>query len=700
MNRQHATAYQPYTKLPRKVILASIILLAILTFVTWHIVQRGQKEVIEHQAAKLAEVVANLATNARSTYAKNVVEKLRKDGFGADIHSADRHGYVPIPAQFLKLLGKRASAEENGLYRYRPVSKWNLEPTQGLTDDFLAWAWPQLEMQDQSSPSGRIDWQPIWRIETVKNIPTMRFLRADPASGDSCVNCHNQLEKTDEIIARRKAQGLQGIKQWKRHQLLGAIEVDVPLDSVEKLANTERNVATYTVAGVAIFGLFGIGLFVWSDIKRNREVTRELSWHAQYDNLTGLLNRYSFEIRLKELFLHSKHWPEEHALLFLDLDQFKLVNDTAGHTAGDALLQEIAQIMQQNLRSADVLARLGGDEFGILLSNCRLDEARQVAEKLRSSIKAHSFDWQGKMFSIGASIGMVVVNEQSKDAASLMSAVDIACYAAKDNGRNQIYVITEVQKEYQDLRSQMEWPLRIQAAIDSDQLKLAVQTAMAINSAPYKNYHELLLRMFDGDELIPTGNLIKSAERYNFMDVIDKWVIKKAFEYIHSGKLTADSDNIVAINLSGSTLNSPDIEKYILDLMETFPQVPRSSVCFEITETAAIYNLNNVNLLIDNLKATGCLFSLDDFGSGLSSLNYLKNLKVDFLKIDGSFIRDITTDRIDKAMVASIIQISHALEIPTIGEWVENEEILNLITEMGVTYGQGFYLHKPTIILT
>lgn len=275
----------------------------------------------------------------------------------------------------------------------------------------------------------------------------------------------------------------------------------------------------------------------------------------------------------------------------------------------------------------------------------------------------------------------------------------MACYAAKDKGRNQVYVLTE-KSEINDIRDGMEWPSRINDAIENEQLALAFQTAKAISSdLRFDEYVELLIRLFDENgEPIPTYKLIEAGERYNFMDVIDKWVTTKTFQYIKNGQLKLTDKTIIAINLSGNTITNKEFVSYVKTLFKETPEILPHQICFEITETAAVNNIDQANNLIDSLKQVGCLFALDDFGSGLSSLNYLKNLHIDFLKIDGEFIRDITVDNVDRVMVESVVQMSKALNLPTIAEWVETEDILKLITDMGVDYAQGYYVHKPTII--
>lgn len=681
------------------VILLAILLLILLVVASWQVIERNQQQLIEHQALELANVVSRVATSARSVYAKEVVQKLKKDGYGSRIDSEVHKGYVPLPAQFLKKLGRHASEAQDGLYQYRPISKWNLEPSQGLTTEFQKWAWPQLEAQDSSTEDKPVNWQSVWRIETQGGESVLRYLRADPASGSSCVNCHNVMEQTAAIRERRKTQGIPA-RQWRKNQLLGAIEVTVPIGGVEALANTHTKKTISIIIVIMVIGILGIGFFIYLDLKHAKALAKKLRWHAQHDKLTGLLNRSSFDARLSELLHDAKENKHEHALIFMDLDQFKLINDTCGHMAGDTLLKELSPLLQGKMREQDIVARLGGDEFGILLANCNMKNASQVAEKLLSTIKNYTFNWHGKTYRVGVSIGVMSVNAASKDAATLMSSVDMACYAAKEKGRNQVYTLTEKEEEIVTLRTQMEWPSRIHDVINNGQLGLAYQSAKSLTSElPFTEFIEVLIRLFDDDgSPIPTYTLIEAAERYNFMDIVDKWVINKTFQYIKDGYLPCSEDKIISINLSGGTINKENFVSYVKGLFDAFPEVRPQTICFEITETAAIYNLEKANSVINSLKEIGCMFALDDFGSGLSSLNHLKNLHIDFLKIDGTFISDIANDYVDRAMVTSVIQMGKALQLPTIAEWVETEEILRHISELGASYAQGYYIHKPTLI--
>ena len=692
------SSYGLFRHLRLNVILLAILLLAFLVTTIWLVIKENQQKLIEHQAIELANVVSRVATSARSIYAREVVQKLKRDGYGADVESAFHKGYVPLPAQFLKLLGQHASEAQNGLYQYRLISKWNLEPNQSLKSDFHKWAWPQLEAQDTSSVAQKVDWKPIWRIENDNGVRVLRYLRADPASGSSCVSCHNAIEQTPVIQARRQAQGI-APRQWKLNQLLGAIEVSVPIGGVEDLAIEQTKVTIYIVVSIMLIGLGVIGLFIFSDFKHAKGLARKLHWHAEHDKLTGLLNRSAFDARVSKYLDDAKECDNEHALLFMDLDQFKLLNDTCGHIAGDLLLKEIATLLQSTMRTGDIVARLGGDEFGVILANCNIHNASLIADKILTAIQQYEYKFEGKVYKVGVSIGVILITSHSKDVASLMSSADMACYAAKDKGRNQVYLLTELD-EIKDIRDRMEWPSRIHEAINNGQLTLAFQTAKSLhNGLRFEEYIELLIRLFDEDGTpIPTYKLIEAAERYSFIDVIDKWVTKKTFQYIQDGLLKVTDKTVIAINLSGNTISNKNFVTYVKDLFKEYPKITPQQICFEVTETAAVNNIDSANSLIASLKEIGCLFALDDFGSGLSSLMYLKNLNVDFLKIDGEFIRNITIDKVDRVMVESVVQMSKALKLPTIAEWVETKDILDLITDIGVSYAQGYYVHEPTII--
>ena len=687
---------------PRVVIIALFCLIAI-GVVTWRMVYLGQQRVIEHQAIEVAEVVARAAASARSVYTAQIVEKLRRDGFGAHSESENHPGYVPLPAQFLKMFGRKVSEENGGLFRYKPMSKWNIEPTQGLTDDFQRWAWPQLEAQDREAPTAPIDWKPVWRIEELNGVKTLRYLRADPASADSCIACHNTQETIADIRERRIKQGVAPGKQWRLYQLLGAIEVSIPLDKVEVFAAAQNRVTLAVIIGVVVAGVVILGFLVSLDVMRSRRMARELSWQANHDSLTGLASRGAFEQRTQELLDRVRTEGSVHALLFMDLDQFKVVNDTCGHTAGDELLRQLSAVLKAQVRAHDMLARLGGDEFGALLEACPPAKALEIAEKLRATVQDFRFIWQNKSFAVGISIGLVQLTATTESVATIMSQADLACYAAKDAGRNRIHVFSATDAEMNRRRSEMEWISHITHALEQGRISLAVQDARSLDATtPPKLYREMLLRMVDEENKpVSTATLISAAERYNFMPTIDRWVVKTVLGAIARGGLPIRENEFVAVNLSGTSLND---EKFLDFIREQIGQLPGDMphhVCFEITETAAVNCITQARAFMEAVRAMGCKFALDDFGSGLSSLVYIKNLPVDFIKIEGSFVRDILTDPVDRAMVEAVCHIGQAIGATLIAEWVESEALLAQVKALGIDYAQGYAVtrHQPLRLL-
>ncbi len=680
----------------KRIVVISGLLLILVTVVTWQVVSQGQARVIEYQAREVAEVVARLAASGRSAYSQHVAEKLRADGFGPSANYAELKGFVPLPAQFLKLVGKRASDESAGLFRYKPLSKWNLEESQGLTDDFQRWAWSQLEVQDQPQPAGPIPWKPVWRVEPLNGTRTLRYMRADPAVAQSCVDCHNAQEQLPEIINRRIRAGSGPGKTWHLHQLLGAIEVNIPLDKVEALAEDQMNYTLLIISGVVIAGLVIIGFFVFVDVTQARTMARQLTWQAGHDVLTELHNRHKLEQRLSIIVQRSKLDKSTHALIFMDLDQFKIINDTCGHSAGDALLRQLGGALKSQIRSGDTLARIGGDEFGILLENCSAEYARRIAESLRQAAREFKFTWSKRTFEIGISIGLVSITPDAESVSSLLSAADVACHMAKTAGRNRIHVLQPGDAEMNRHRAEIEWASGLNRAIEEGRLRLVVQDAVQLPERVHgKRYQEILLRMIDGKgDPVPTGTLIMAAERFNLMPVIDRWVLRNTLALIMNQRLTADADNIVAINISGTSINDDDFLNFVRGCIAEF-SVPTQHVCFEITETAAIRNLEKASAFIRALKAIGFKFALDDFGAGSSSFAYLKHLSVDYLKIDGSFVRDIEHDSINRAMVEAVAKIGRVVGIATIAEWVENDTILDHVREIGIDYAQGYAIARP-----
>jgi len=432
------------------------------------------------------------------------------------------------------------------------------------------------------------------------------------------------------------------------------------------------------------------------DVTEARSLSEQLSYQASHDPLTGLINRSAFEQRLQHLLDQTQTENTEHVLCYLDLDQFKVINDSCGHTAGDELLRQLGEVLQQQVRGPDTLARLGGDEFGILLERCSVAQAQRVTGAVQKAVEDFRFAWEGQSFNIGVSIGVVPINQASEKMESVLSMADAACYAAKDAGRNRVHIYREDDVELAKRRGEMHWVAVINRALEQNRFLLHCQSfiPLAAGGDQRKGY-ELLVRMQDdnGRTVVP-GAFLPAAERYNLSTNMDRWVIGEAFEWLSRHREDLERMLMCSINLSGSSLGDNKFLEFVIQQFEE-NRLPPEKICFEITETAAIANLTNASRFINALKNLGCRFALDDFGSGLSSFAYLKNLPVDYLKIDGMFVKDIVDDAIDFAMVKSINDMGHVMGKQTIAEFVENDAILEKLKEIGVDYAQGYGIDRP-----
>ncbi len=450
----------------------------------------------------------------------------------------------------------------------------------------------------------------------------------------------------------------------------------------------------------ALWKLADVVMQLLADAEARRAAEEDLSWQATHDTLTELPNRRQFESALARQLDSAREQGQRHAVLYIDLDQFKVVNDTCGHLAGDALLKQLAPVLAAKMRRADTLARLGGDEFGVLLEGCDLLHAQHVAAQILTAIRAFRFAWEGRVFALGASIGIAAVTSESRDVESVLAAADTACYLAKDKGRNQVQVYCEDDEEVSSRHGEMGWVSRITQCAEDNRFFLHCQRVVSLDPAARdgNEYLELLLRMRDEQgRVVPPMAFIPAAERYHLMGTIDRWVVAKALTCLAQLRQRASAGAIpprFGINLSGMSLGDPAFADFVLQHFEQ-SGTPADAVCFEITETAAISNLGRAARFIQRFRDLGCRFALDDFGSGLSSFAYLKSLPVDYLKIDGSYVRGIAQDRFDHAVVASIQRLGFAIGAKTIAESVENEATLERVRSLGIDFGQGYGIHRP-----
>jgi diguanylate cyclase (GGDEF)-like protein/PAS domain S-box-containing protein len=433
------------------------------------------------------------------------------------------------------------------------------------------------------------------------------------------------------------------------------------------------------------------------DVSRERNLLREMAYQATHDPLTRLINRRQFERELAAVVEDALSTDSQHALMYIDLDQFKAINDSCGHIAGDQLLRQVAAHLGENIRRLDRLARLGGDEFGVLLRDCTIQKALEVAELLRHEIKDLRLHWEDRSFRISLSVGVVAITQASGSLDEVLRAADAACYVAKDQGRNRVHFYQPDDNLLAQRSTDMQWLQKLREAIDNDRLVLHGQTIFPLQQiSRHPPMCELLVRMLDSDgRLVPPMTFIPAAERFNLMFDLDLWVIGAAFRQLSElWQQRPDDQRIFTINLSGQSIDHPDLELAIVDL-QLRHRVEPHRICFEITETSVIANMDRALSLMDELRRRGFLFALDDFGTGLSSFAYLKKLPVDYLKIDGEFVRDILEDPVDKAMVDTIRRIGGVLGMTTIAEAIEDAETCQLLTAMGIDYGQGYHLSRP-----
>ena len=429
------------------------------------------------------------------------------------------------------------------------------------------------------------------------------------------------------------------------------------------------------------------------ELKLRQEYAAKLAHHASHDPLTNLVNRPEFENRLR-LALHTASTQgRQHVVMYLDLDQFKIVNDTRGHAAGDQLLRQVGALLKKQLREGDSLARLGGDEFGVLLENCPMQEAVRIAEELRQCIADFRFVSEDRSFSIGASIGVVQIADGTLSLTDALSAADSACYMAKEKGRNRVQFYRPHDSDVSLRRGEMEWVPRLQVALQKGQFVLYAQDIVSVvGQTPRKSFHELLVRMVDDQgTIIPPMAFIPAAERYSMMPLIDGWSVQNAFANISS---MGSDCGTYSINISGTSIADERFLEFVREQFKRYTMPPRS-ICFEITETAAVANFDKAARFFGEMKSLGCMFSLDDCGAGMSSFGYLKHLPVDFIKIDGSFIEDMADDPVDLAMVRAINDLGHVMGKKTIGEFVNGEQVMTALREIGVDFAQGNWISPP-----
>lgn len=518
-------------------------------------------------------------------------------------------------------------------------------------------------------------------------------------------SCDAKFLQISEIFPLTGTENNQSIDEILKNELNKSHHAFTLDNTLLNIANIHSSLIEYSISPIYRNdkkGVIGAAL-IFRDISTSCQLANQLSWQLNHDFLTGLMNRRSFEECMEIAVSNSRNSNFTHALCYLDFDHFKIINETFDHVAGDEFLRQASVLIQKRIRKTDALARLGGDEFGIILYQCTLEQALHVLNLLREDIRNFKFIWEEKTFCFNISAGLVMLDSESRSSSRMIIAADSACNIAKSKGRNRVHVCQNKDREILAHHSETQWVPRLLRALEDNQFCLYSQPIIQVTPESSKNtktIHEILIRLQDetGQIILPL-NFIPVAERYGLMHLIDRWVIQNLFIFINQSRrqeaaLDFQPNNFYMINLSGASLNDDQFLDFVQEQLDLYSIAPQT-ICFEITETMAIENLGKTTYLIQQLRAIGCSFALDDFGSGMSSFGYLKNLPVDYLKIDGIFIKDIVQNRVDREIVEAIHRVAHVMGIQTVAEYVENGDILMELKGLGINYAQGYGIARP-----
>lgn len=489
---------------------------------------------------------------------------------------------------------------------------------------------------------------------------------------------------------------------WANSPILRCLRDGTPHragDETFQLSDHRQLAVDYSIAPL-VQGEETLGaVLAFRDVNDRRSMARKLQFQAFHDPLTGLVNRRGMEERLKELLVSAKRWNREHALLYMDLDHFKVVNDSCGHAAGDELLRSVSGLLRKHVRARDTVIRLGSDEFAVLLEDCPMETASRIAHAMRDEIRDYRFEWEMRRFSVGVSVGVTHIGADVEDHASVISAADTSCHLAKEQGQNHVQVCFPDDIAIVQRRGEIRWIAKIKQALEEDRFRLFYQSIVSADEPDLRaTSHEVLLRLFDENgQIVSPAEFIPAAERYQLMPTIDRWVVEHLLHDL--GERLKTEPNLrkhrFGVNLSGETLRDTELLEVTRRALAKH-EVPADMIYFEVTETSAIANLGAALEFMRGVKALGCKLALDDFGSGMSSFSYLKTLPVDYLKIDGSFVRDVLSNPVDREIVEAINAVARRMGISTIAEFVETREICDCLKQMGVQFAQGFAFAKPT----
>jgi diguanylate cyclase (GGDEF)-like protein/PAS domain S-box-containing protein len=459
--------------------------------------------------------------------------------------------------------------------------------------------------------------------------------------------------------------------------------------SIELSASPIRNTGGEVVGAVVLL----------HDVTEMRGLARQMSYQATHDALPGLVHRREFERRLQEAIESGHRGDGQHVLCYLDLDRFKLVNDTSGHLAGDSMLREVAKLLRDAVRDSDTVGRLGGDEFGTLLIGCPLDKARQIVDDLTRAVGDYRFVWKDKIFNIGVSVGLVEISRESGTLEELLAAADTACYVAKRQGSGRVAVYSARDEALARHTGEIQWLQRLQSALKENRFHLYYQVIVPAHGEGGGPAMEVLVRLQDeAGHVLPPSEFMRAAERYRLMGLVDRWVVQTTLAALGRGALPLPENRSVAINISGQTLGDAQFLEFVVECFDSSGVAPQQ-VCFEINESAVVANLDHARRFVGVLHGMGCQFALDDFGSGVGSFSNLKNLPLDYLKIDGSFMRNLARDPVNQAMVTAMIKLARSLNFKVIAEQVEDSAAVEIARRMGVDYLQGYAIGRPQPLL-
>ncbi len=666
-----------------------LVLLLALLLLTWLMISYSQDRLIEFKSLQTAEVVATQATSARSVYSQSVVAKLRRDGFGASTSSDQIPGAVPIPAQFLKNLSHQSSEQSNGQYRYRPLSKWNMSPDQGLKDGFQFWAWSELEKQNYNVDEASRTWEPVWRIEENDDGKVLRYLYPDPASGASCVNCHNALEKQPEIIQIRMDNGVKPGRVWKLNDLMGALEVTVPLKKSSEFAATQTRNGLFIFSGVTLVGLMLVAAFTVIDAFRTRTMTRKLEHQATHDFLTSLPNRSGFELSQQTVLETHDLNDTSHAIMLLDLNDFKRINDTLGHEVGDGVLVEAARRLQTVIGDNDLVARLGGDEFAVLLTQTNRQRAADIAAKLTRAFD-QEFVVDSYRLQSRASIGIAMMPDDATESKEALRCADVARYISKKGRIDHSFYNSADDKNHLTLLAVIN---DFRTALQNDRLSLVYQPKFDLNLGVVSGVEGLLRWVHPEHGAIAPDEIVPIAERCGLISELTAWSLRTGLRQLTEW-LPQYPQLTIAVNLSARMLNDQNTVGLILKCLDE-AGLTADKLTIEVTESSVMVDPECAERILAELDEAGVVLSIDDFGTGYSSLSYLHRLPVKELKLDQSFVKNLSDGGKDSIIVSATVELARELGLQIVAEGVENQHTLDWLCRLECDTIQGFYLCRP-----